>query len=144
MVSVGRGAAAVAEESWFGRQAERLALGGVTGTKGKSTTVTLARHVLSALRPMGSIGTLGAFGPDGKPVESEAGNLTTPGPIDLQATFAALVAAGARGAAMEGSSHSLDQGRVDGLGFPTAIFTHLTPDPLHFYKTFEAYFPPHA
>src|SRR5258705_6864072 len=142
MVSVGRGAAAVAEESWFGRQAERLALGGVTGTKGKSTTVTLARHVLSALRPMGSIGTLGAFGPDGKPVESEAGNLTTPGPIDLQATFAALVAAGARGAAGEVSSHSPDQGRVDGPLFPTAIFTNLTPAHLDYHKTFQAHFSP--
>src|SRR2546422_2901032 len=42
-------------------------------------------------------------------------SLTTPGPIDLQATLAALVQRGARGAAMEVSSHSLDQGRVDGL-----------------------------
>src|SRR5258708_3926536 len=99
-----------------------------------------ARHVLSALRPMGSIGTLGAFGPDGRPVESEAGNLTTPGPIDLQATFAALILAGARGAAMEVSSHSLDQGRVDGLVFRTAIFTNLTRDHLDYHKTFEAYF----
>lgn len=140
VVSDGRRAAAVAAEAWFGRPAERLALVGVTGTNGKSTTVTLARHVLSALRPMGSIGTLGAFGPDGRPVASEAGNLTTPGPIDLQATFAALVAAGARGAAMEVSSHSLDQGRVDGLVFRTTIYTNLTRDHLDYHKTFEAYF----
>ena len=140
VVSGGRRAAAVAAEAWFGRPAEHLALVGVTGTNGKSTTVTLARHVLSALRPMGSIGTLGAFGPDGRPVESEAGNLTTPGPIDLQATFAALILAGARGAAMEVSSHSLDQGRVDGLVFRTAIFTNLTRDHLDYHKTFEAYF----
>ena len=140
VVSDGRRAAAVAAETWFDRPAEKLALVGVTGTNGKSTTVTLARHVLSVLRPMGSIGTLGAFGPDGRPVESEAGNLTTPGPIDLQATFAALVAAGARGAAMEVSSHSLDQGRVDGLVFKTAIFTNLTRDHLDYHKTFEAYF----
>jgi UDP-N-acetylmuramoyl-L-alanyl-D-glutamate--2,6-diaminopimelate ligase len=140
VVSDGRRAAAVAAEAWFGRPAERLVLVGVTGTNGKSTTVTLARHVLSALRPMGSIGTLGAYGPDGRPVESEAGNLTTPGPIDLQATFAALVAAGARGAAMEVSSHSLDQGRVDGLVFRTAIYTNLTRDHLDYHKTFEAYF----
>src|SRR2546427_139338 len=71
---------------------------------------------------------------------SEAGNLTTPGPIDLQATLAALVALGARGAAMEVSSHSLDQGRVDGLAFRAAIFTNLTRDHLDYHKTMEQYF----
>jgi UDP-N-acetylmuramoyl-L-alanyl-D-glutamate--2,6-diaminopimelate ligase len=112
----------------------------VTGTNGKTTTVTLVRHVLTALEPMGSIGTLGAFAPDGSPVESEAGNLTTPGPIDLQATFAALVASGAGGAAMEVSSHSLDQGRVDGLLFRAAVFTNLTRDHLDYHRTAEEYF----
>src|SRR5204863_374207 len=81
-------------ETWYGRPAARLDLVGVTGTNGKTTSVTLLRHVLSALEPMGSIGTLGAFDPAGEPVPSEAGNLTTPGPIDLQATLAALVERG--------------------------------------------------
>jgi UDP-N-acetylmuramoyl-L-alanyl-D-glutamate--2,6-diaminopimelate ligase len=136
----GRRAAAVAAETWYGRPAAKLELVGVTGTNGKTTSVTLARHVLAALWPMGSIGTLGAFDPAGAPVESEAGNLTTPGPIDLQATLAALVDRGARGAAMEVSSHSLDQGRVDGLVFRAAIFTNLTRDHLDYHKTFENYF----
>jgi UDP-N-acetylmuramoyl-L-alanyl-D-glutamate--2,6-diaminopimelate ligase len=112
----------------------------VTGTNGKTTTVVLARHVLSALEPMGSIGTLGAVDPAGEPVPSEAGNLTTPGPIDLQATLAALVQRGARGVAMEVSSHSLDQGRVDGLVFRAAIFTNLTRDHLDYHKSMEEYF----
>jgi UDP-N-acetylmuramoyl-L-alanyl-D-glutamate--2,6-diaminopimelate ligase len=73
-------------------------------------------------------------------VPSEAGNLTTPGPIDLQATLAALVARGARGAAMEVSSHSLDQGRVDGLVFRAAVFTNLTRDHLDYHKTLDDYF----
>ena len=140
VVRDGRRAAAVAAETWFGRPAARLKLVGVTGTNGKTTSVTLSRHVLSALWPMGSIGTLGAFDPAGASVESEAGNLTTPGPIDLQATLAALVERGARGAAMEVSSHSLDQGRIDGLVFQAAIFTNLTRDHLDYHKTFEAYF----
>ncbi len=140
VVRDGRRAAAVAAETWYGRPAARLHLVGVTGTNGKTTSVTLARHVLDALWPMGSIGTLGAFDPGGAPVESEAGNLTTPGPIDLQATLAALVARGARGAAMEVSSHSLDQGRVDGLVFTAAIFTNLTRDHLDYHRTFDAYF----
>ncbi len=140
MVRDGRRAAAVAAETWFDRPAARLDLVGVTGTNGKTTSVVLAQHVLSALEPMGSIGTLGAFDPQGLPVPSEAGNLTTPGPIDLQATLAALTARGARGAAMEVSSHSLDQGRVDGLVFRAAIFTNLTRDHLDYHKTLEEYF----
>src|SRR5439155_571915 len=140
LVRDGRRAAALAAETWFGRPAARLDLVGVTGTSGKTTSVLLARHVLSALEPMGSIGTLGAFDPDGASVPSEAGNLTTPGPIDLQATLAALVARGARGAAMEVSSHSLDQGRVDRLVFRAGVFTNFTRDHLDYHKTLDDYF----
>src|SRR5207249_290235 len=140
LVRDGRRAAAVAAEAWYDRPAAKLDLVGVTGTNGKTTSVTLLRHVLSALEPTGSIGTLGAFDPAGEPVPSEAGNLTTPGPIDLQATLAALVARGARGATMEVSSHSLDQGRVEGLVFRAAVFTNLTRDHLDYHKTLEDYF----
>jgi UDP-N-acetylmuramoyl-L-alanyl-D-glutamate--2,6-diaminopimelate ligase len=112
----------------------------VTGTNGKTTSVILARHVLGARWPMGAIGTLGCIDPAGAAVESEAGNLTTPGPIDLQATLAALVDRGAAGVAMEVSSHSLDQGRVEGLVFRAAIFTNLTRDHLDYHETFDAYF----
>jgi UDP-N-acetylmuramoyl-L-alanyl-D-glutamate--2,6-diaminopimelate ligase len=136
----GRRAAAIAAEAWYRRPAARLQLIGVTGTNGKTTSVILSRHVLNALWPMGAIGTLGAIDPAGAPVESEAGNLTTPGPIDLQATLAALVDRGAGGVAMEVSSHSLDQGRVEGLVFRAAIFTNLTRDHLDYHETFDAYF----
>ena len=140
LVRNGRRAAAIAAETWYERPASRLQMIGVTGTNGKTTSVILARHVLSARWPMGSIGTLGCTDPHGQPVESEAGNLTTPGPIDLQATLAALVKRGAAGVAMEVSSHSLDQGRVDGLLFRAAIFTNLTRDHLDYHETFDAYF----
>ncbi len=140
VVRDGRRAAALAAQAWYHDPAAKLDLVGVTGTNGKTTSVTLARHVLAALEPVGSIGTLGAFDPAGEPVPSEAGTLTTPGPIDLQATLAALVARGARGAALEVSSHSLDQGRVDGLVFRAALFTNLTRDHLDYHKTMEEYF----
>src|SRR5947207_15280756 len=139
LVRNGRSAAAAAAEAWYGRPAARLQLIGVTGTNGKTTSVLLTRHVMSALWPMGAIGTLGAMDPAGHWVDSEAGNLTTPGPIDLQATLAALVERGAAGIAMEVSSHSLDQGRVDGLVFRAAIFTNLTRDHLDYHETFETY-----
>ncbi|HUK21071.1 MAG TPA: UDP-N-acetylmuramoyl-L-alanyl-D-glutamate--2,6-diaminopimelate ligase [Gemmatimonadales bacterium] len=140
IVRDGRRAAAVAAETWYGHPASRLHLIAVTGTNGKTTSVTLCRHVLSAIEPTGSIGTLGAFDGAGNQIASEAGNLTTPGPIDLQATLAALVQHGARGAVMEASSHSLDQGRIDGLVFRAAIFTNLTRDHLDYHRTLEAYF----
>ena len=140
LVRNGRRAAAIAAEAWYRRPAARLQLIGVTGTNGKTTSVILSQHVLRPLWPMGAIGTLGAFDPSGKPVESEAGNLTTPGPIDLQATLAALLDRGAAGVAMEVSSHSLDQGRVEGLAFRAAIFTNLTRDHLDYHETFDAYF----
>jgi len=136
----GRRAAAVAAEAWYDRPAARLELYAVTGTNGKTTSVTLARHVLGAMAPTGSIGTLGAFDADGRQVPSEAGNLTTPGPIDLQATFAALLERGARAVAMEVSSHSLDQGRVDGLEFQAAVFTNLTRDHLDYHGSMDDYF----
>src|SRR5256714_7636158 len=91
VVRDGRRAAALAAEVWYGRPAARLDLVGVTGTNGKTTSVTLLRHVLGALEPMGSIGTLGAFDPEGATVVSEAGKLTTPGPDRLQAAPAGLV-----------------------------------------------------
>ena len=140
VVRNGRRAAAIAAEAWYRRPAARLQLIGVTGTNGKTTSVILARHVLGARWPMGAIGTLGCIDPAGATVESEAGNLTTPGPIDLQATLAALVDRGAAGVAMEVSSHSLDQGRVGGLVFRAAIFTNLTRDHLDYHETFDAYF----
>src|SRR5207245_2306309 len=84
--------------------------------------------------------TLDAAHTAGGSAPSQAGKLTTPSPIDLQATLAALVARGARGAAMEVSSHSLDQGRVEGLVFRTAVFTNLTREHLDYHHTLEDYF----
>ncbi|HEU5217333.1 MAG TPA: UDP-N-acetylmuramoyl-L-alanyl-D-glutamate--2,6-diaminopimelate ligase, partial [Gemmatimonadales bacterium] len=86
-----------------------------------------------------SIGTLGAFDGSGNRVPSTAGSLTTPGPVDLQATLAALRDRGVRAVAMETSSHSLDQGRLDGLVFQGAVFTNLTRDHLDYHRTMEHY-----
>jgi len=72
-------------------------------------------------------------------VPSTAGSLTTPGAIDLQATLAALRDRGAGFVAMEASSHSLDQGRLDGLTFAAAVYTNLTRDHLDYHGTMEAY-----
>jgi len=139
IVEDGRRAAIAAGRAWFGDPGRRLTLIGITGTNGKTTTTALVRHLFNAAGTAGSIGTLGAFDGAGNPVESTAGSLTTPGPIDLQATLAALLARGATHVAMETSSHSLDQGRLDGLSFAAGIFTNLTRDHLDYHGTMESY-----
>jgi UDP-N-acetylmuramoyl-L-alanyl-D-glutamate--2,6-diaminopimelate ligase len=139
VVRDGRRAALAVGQAWFGHPGRRLTLIGVTGTNGKTTTTGLIRHLFNATEGAGSIGTLGAFDGRGESVDSTAGTLTTPGPIDLQATLADLLARGVTHVAMEASSHSLDQGRLDGLDFAAGVFTNLTRDHLDYHGTMEAY-----
>jgi len=139
VVGDGRKAALVLGGAWYGWPARSLTLIGVTGTNGKTTTTGLLRHLFNKQGAAGSIGTLGAFDGGGDPIPSTAGTLTTPGPIDLQATLTELVRRGCRHVAMEASSHSLDQGRLDGLAFAAALYTNLTRDHLDYHGTMEAY-----
>ncbi|MCU0256984.1 MAG: Mur ligase family protein, partial [Vicinamibacterales bacterium] len=139
LVRDGRRAAIALARAWHGDPAQSLTLIGVTGTNGKTTTTGLVRHLFNADGRAGSIGTLGAFDGAGDEVPSTAGNLTTPGPVDLQATMAALRARGCTHVAMEASSHSLDQGRLDGVPFAAAIYTNFTRDHLDYHGTMEAY-----
>jgi UDP-N-acetylmuramoyl-L-alanyl-D-glutamate--2,6-diaminopimelate ligase len=139
VVRDGRRAALVLGSAWYGHPGRRLTLIGVTGTNGKTTTTGLIRHLFNAGGHAASIGTLGAFDGRGEPVSSTAGSLTTPGPIDLQATLAELAARDASHVCLEASSHSLDQGRLDGLQFAAAVYTNLTRDHLDYHGTMEAY-----
>ena len=132
-------AALVLGSAWFGYPARAVTLIGVTGTNGKTTTTGLIRHLFNHRATAGSIGTLGAFDGHGQPIASTAGSLTTPGPIDLQATLAVMVARGVTHVTMETSSHSLDQRRLDGLTFAAGVFTNLTRDHLDYHGTMEAY-----
>ncbi|HET8649191.1 MAG TPA: Mur ligase domain-containing protein, partial [Gemmatimonadales bacterium] len=88
VVRDGKRAANLLARTWYGDPGSRLTLAGVTGTNGKTTTTALIRHLLNGTGTAGSIGTLGAFDGSGNPVTSTAGSLTTPGPVDLQATLA--------------------------------------------------------
>lgn len=136
-VAHGRTALAGASANFFLHPERALALSGVTGTNGKTTTAFLLDAMLNhAGRKTVLIGTIeyhvaGAVRPSPH---------TTPESRDLLALFREGVDAGATDAVMEVSSHALEQGRVHGLGFDTAIFTNLTRDHLDFHGTMEKYF----
>lgn len=141
VVSDGRRATPVAAAAAFGDPARSLRLLGVTGTNGKTTTVGLLRHILDGHEGRAaSVGTLGILvGSAGEPVEGGAG-LTTPGPVELQRMLRVLADREVRWVAMEVSSHSLDQRRVEGLLFDAAVYTNLTRDHLDYHGTMEEYF----
>jgi UDP-N-acetylmuramoyl-L-alanyl-D-glutamate--2,6-diaminopimelate ligase len=141
MVSDGRRAAAVAAAAAFDEPSEELSLIAVTGTNGKTTTVGILRHLLDTPRgAAASIGTLGVLhGSAGVPVPGGSG-LTTPGPIEFQRVLRALADKGVRSVAMEVSSHSLDQRRVEGVVFDAGVFTNLTRDHLDYHGSMERYF----
>jgi len=141
VVREGRVAAAIAAAAAYGFPAASLERAvAVTGTNGKSTTVSLLRHLLDTPgEPAASIGTIGVFvGSEGRALDGGSG-LTTPGPIELQRMLRLLVDEGVRAVALEASSHSLDQQRIGSLAFDAAVFTNLTRDHLDYHRTMEAY-----
>lgn len=131
--------------AWAGRLAaafwqqpsQQLALIGVTGTNGKTTTAFLIEHLAGACGlPAALFGTL----VNRWPGRSQTASHTTAFADLLQAQLAQAVAAGARIGAMEVSSHGLDQQRSAGCQFAGAVFTNLTQDHLDYHPSMEAYF----
>jgi UDP-N-acetylmuramyl-tripeptide synthetase len=123
---------------WFGDPSRELAVVGVTGTNGKTTTTFMVEAALEAVGwPTGLIGTLGSRVGD----EMRLNDLpnTTPGALDLQGTLRQMVTAGERAVVIETSSHALAQDRVAGVAYDAAIFTNLSHEHLDVHGTFEAY-----
>ena len=116
-----------------GRQPETVVA--VTGTNGKTSTVEFLRQIMSETRPAASLGTLGVIAPG----HAGGAGLTTPDPVALAETLATLAAEGVRFAAVEASSHGLDQFRLDGVQLRAAGFSNLTRDHLDYHGTTEAY-----
>src|SRR5215204_1632789 len=132
-----RSAMAVAAARFFGDPTARLPVVGITGTNGKTTTAFLVRALLGAAgRRCGLLGTVKSVIGG---VEHEV-ERTTPEAIDLQRTFAEMVAAGDEACAMEISSHALDLRRADGIHVTCAVFTNLTQDHLDYHPDMESYF----
>ncbi|MBS0626327.1 MAG: UDP-N-acetylmuramoyl-L-alanyl-D-glutamate--2,6-diaminopimelate ligase [Verrucomicrobia bacterium] len=121
---------------FYQRPSEELFVVGATGTKGKTTSTYIARHLLDELRrPCGLIGT----------VETIAGKnrffstMTTHDAVFNQKLLKEMVSQGCRAAVLEVSSHGLLQNRVEQISFDVALFTNLSPDHLDYHKSIEEY-----
>ncbi|MEK6720884.1 MAG: UDP-N-acetylmuramoyl-L-alanyl-D-glutamate--2,6-diaminopimelate ligase [Chloroflexota bacterium] len=131
-------ALAAAATWWYGDPSRDLAVIGITGTDGKTTTSLLAVAALEAAGvPAGLVGTVETkIGGDR---ESNVAHATTPEAPLLQAAIRAMVQAGDRAALIETTSHGLALGRVDGIAYDAAVLTNLTHEHLEFHGTWEAY-----
>src|SRR6202050_1486123 len=123
--------------NFFRKPAERIAITGITGTNGKSTTAFLVEAILRAAgRKSALIGTI-EYHVAGKVLPAPH---TTPEALELNRIFSEALGQGATDAVMEVSSHALAQERVFGVPFDVAVFTNLTRDHLDYHKTMEEYF----
>ncbi len=124
--------------AWEDLPGRRMTLIGVTGTDGKTTTVTLLHAILEAAGlNAGMVSTVSARIGD---EEIDTGlHTTTPDPPDLQRYLARMVGIGATHAVLEVTSHGLAQHRVAGCDFDVAIVTNITHEHLDFHGTLEAY-----
>ena len=108
----------------------------VTGTNGKTSTVDFLRQIFELSgRKAASLGTLGVIAEGVDPMDS----LTTPDPVTLANTLHALADMGVTHAALEASSHGIEQCRLDGLKFSAAGISNLTRDHLDYHGSIEAY-----
>jgi UDP-N-acetylmuramoyl-L-alanyl-D-glutamate--2,6-diaminopimelate ligase len=128
--------AAIIAERFHGEPSKSLALVGITGTNGKTTTAHLTQQILNDVGvKAGLIGTVVVD--DGRVRESAL--WTTPPSHVLSETFARMRAHGCLVAAMEVSSHALHQDRVAALSYRVGVFTNLTGDHLDYHGSMEAY-----
>ncbi|MGD0628824.1 MAG: UDP-N-acetylmuramoyl-L-alanyl-D-glutamate--2,6-diaminopimelate ligase [Terracidiphilus sp.] len=136
-VEHGRRALAEASAAFFHHPERKLAVTGITGTNGKTTTAYLTEALLNAAgRTTVLVGTIEYHAAG----EVRTSVHTTPESRDLFELMAEGAARGATELVTEVSSHGLDQGRVLGVNFDVAVFTNLTRDHLDYHQTMEKYF----
>jgi UDP-N-acetylmuramoyl-L-alanyl-D-glutamate--2,6-diaminopimelate ligase len=132
-----RRALAAMAQAFYGDPSSTMAVVGVTGTNGKTTTTYLLEAILAeaGLAPA-VVGTVNyRFG-----AAVHNAPHTTPEAVELLEQVARFHADGARSLVMEVSSHALDQYRADGIRFQVGVFTNLTPEHLDYHGDMESYF----
>lgn len=124
--------------AYYGYPSRSLVVIGITGTDGKTTTSTIAYHILKAAGvKVGMINTVKAVIGD---QEYETGlHVTTPPAHEVHAYLRQMVEAGLTHCILETTSHGLDQGRVNGVEIDVAVLTNLTHEHLDWHGSFEAY-----
>ena len=123
---------------FYGDPSEKLKVIGVTGTDGKTTTAFLIYHILAtAGKKVGLVSTVAAkIG--SKEVDTGL-HVTNPDPMTLQLFLVDMTKAGCEFAVVEVTSHGLDQERVSGVNFDSAVLTNITHEHLDYHKNFEEY-----
>lgn len=133
----GRLAMGAAADVFYGQPSDSLAVVGITGTNGKTTTAFLLHHLIkSAWRRCGLLGTVVY---DNGDTQSAAAN-TTPESLDIQRLLSEMRDNDCRGAAIEVSSHGLAQYRTAAVRFRVGVFTNLSQDHFDYHGNFENYF----
>ena len=136
VVSTDRRGLALMADEYYGHPSGKLKLVGITGTNGKTTTVTLLYNMFRGLGyECGLLSTIANFV---GPRRSETAN-TTADPITINSLLSEMVDAGCEYCFMEVSSIGIEQDRVAGLEFKVGIFSNLTHDHLDYHGTFAEY-----
>lgn len=126
----------ISASNWFGNPSEKLRLVGITGTNGKTTTVTL---LFDLFRQLGYHSGLLSTIVNRIDDEIIPSTHTTPDALQLNSLLSQMVSKGCSFCFMEVSSHSIVQNRIAGLAFTGGIFSNITHDHLDFHKTFDEY-----
>lgn len=135
-VSADRRALALIADEFYGHPSGKLKLVGITGTNGKTTTVTLLYNLFRGLGyECGMLSTIANYV---GPRRLETAN-TTADPITINSLMNEMVEAGCEYCFMEVSSIGVEQDRVTGLEFKVGIFSNLTHDHLDYHGTFAEY-----
>ena len=135
-VESSRYALAIASANFYDNPSRKLTLVGITGTNGKTTTVTLLHRMFTSLGySCGLLSTIANYVGDNG---SEAIN-TTSDPLTINSLLNDMVNEGCEFCFMEVSSIGVEQDRVSGLHFKAGIFSNLTHDHLDYHKTFAEY-----
>lgn len=135
-VQSSRHAEAIMAANFYGNPSRKLTLVGITGTNGKTTTVTLLYRLFMSLGyNCGLLSTIANYVGEKR---SETAN-TTSDPITINSLLAEMADAGCEYCFMEVSSIGMAQERVSGLKFKVGIFSNLTHDHLDYHKTFAEY-----